>query len=653
LGCLAVLAMVLHASAQTPDWNTAGNNIISSEWFGADGSSIVPLQIRHDAGDQPIELYSTGDANPEVFLTPTLTGIDYATHYDFTFDVSGNLGVGTGFSMTNPPLTKLHIGFNQATPTLGFREWMKSGLLNTEGLDGMYVGLKSEGDPETNSAIINWSDNRLAYPDPLRFTFTAGPLAPGAMATSEGMELARLLPDPSGDEGYFGIGDFNAAGVAPTERLDVVNGRVRIRQLPDDSEGEDLTKVLVVDDVDNMSDEYGVVKWRDASNLFQCDWVVQPSADVSTAYVGQSSPCPTEENNVGIGREDPFAKLDVLKEVTEGMGIDFGVRSVNAIDEGNKFAFAGFTEEAGLANVGALLSADNAERNLGVAGFAGSGGAGTDVVGGFFQADREDDSGDAIAVWGRVENMSAVGTGWAAYFEGDGFLSNGPWVYSDEELKSNIQDVTGEASLDRILTLNPKSYVFNTADHPGMGMPTGLQYGLLAQDVEEVYPELVKQVHRPAVIGPDGQVQEEAISFKAMKYEGMIADLIGAVQQQQNMIADLQEQVAACCANRGGQRTIEGGDNTGKTIETDLRVIPNPLADRTELRYTVGTEGRVRLEITDAMSRTIQVQDEGSRTTGAYVYEWNTTMLAAGTYYCTLYVNDEPLVKKAVKLNAR
>ena len=41
------------------------------------------------------------------------------------------------------------------------------------------------------------------------------------------------------------------------------------------------------------------------------------------------------------------------------------------------------------------------------------------------------------------------------------------------------------------------------------------------------------------------------------------------------------------------------------------------------------------------------------RTTGAYVYEWNTTMLAAGTYYCTLYVNDEPLVKKAVKLNVR
>jgi hypothetical protein len=27
--------------------------------------------------------------------------------------------------------------------------------------------------------------------------------------------------------------------------------------------------------------------------------------------------------------------------------------------------------------------------------------------------------------------------------------------------------------------------------------------------------------------------------------------------------------------------------------------------------------------------------------------------LSAGTYYCTLFVNDEPLVKKAVKLNER
>ncbi len=39
--------------------------------------------------------------------------------------------------------------------------------------------------------------------------------------------------------------------------------------------------------------------------------------------------------------------------------------------------------------------------------------------------------------------------------------------------------------------------------------------------------------------------------------------------------------------------------------------------------------------------------------TGVFSFRWNTLLLAAGTYHCTLYVNDEPLVKKAVKLNMR
>lgn len=631
-----------------PDWNTAGNTISFAEWFGASNSSIIPLRIRHDAGDRQIEIYSTGDALQGVFLAPTVTGFNFNGYT--SLDLSGNLGVGSDFSMTEPPLSRLSIARDQGSPTLGYRDWMRSGLLNTEGLDGMYIGLKNEGSPQSNSAIINWSDNRLAPPDPLRLTFTTSPTGSGAMATSEGLEMARILPDPNGDEGYFGIGDFNAGAASPTERLDVLNGRVRIRRLPYDTEAPDLTKVLVVDDSGDPVED-GVVKWRDASSLVPCDWIVQSGYDVSTAYSGLSNPCPNEKNNVGIGLLDPEAKLDVFKEHSEGTGTDVGIRSVVRIEDGVKHAISGTSASPGGENVGVIVNADNGGRNWGVVSYTGSGGSGTSVVSGFFQADREGDVGSAIGVWGRVVNMSGVGTDWAGYFEGRGFLSNGPWVYSDEELKSDIQDVTGSASLGRIMALNPKSYVFDIAEHPGMGMPGGLQYGLLAQEVQEIYPELVTEVDRPAVLGPDGEVQEEAISFKAMKYEGLIADLIGAVKEQQSLIADLQEQVSACCAC-GEQRTLHGPVSSNG-LETDLRIIPNPVADRTELRYTVATEGAVRLEISDANGRTIQVQDEGTRTTGTFSYGWDTTSLAAGTYFCTLYVNAEPLVKKALKLNMR
>ena len=57
LGCAAAFSTALSASAQVPDWSTGGNNITTGEWFGADGSSTIPLEIRHDA-DQPIRIYT-------------------------------------------------------------------------------------------------------------------------------------------------------------------------------------------------------------------------------------------------------------------------------------------------------------------------------------------------------------------------------------------------------------------------------------------------------------------------------------------------------------------------------------------------------------------------------------------------------------------
>jgi len=551
------------------------------------------------------------------------------------------------------------------------RPQMRNGITLTGNSDHAYLGQwydqgtdggEAEVDDNSNLVIATSEDDipsGLTHPwDNISFRHFGDldQVDDGPVNTVEGLEMMRIQPgrltDEAKVEGMVGIGDFLSAGAVPDERLHLLDKTIRLQDFgtPGLYHDDSFNRVLVVDPAD------GRVHWRDAATLGgsgACDWLVQPSYDVSTAYIGLSNPCPTQANNVGIGVQDPAAKLDVMKEIPEGMGFtDIGVRSVMRITEGVKHAFSGTTTGTGGENVGIILNSDNAARNWGVVSFTGSGGSNTGVTSGFFQADREGHAGNAVAVWGRVVNMSAVGTPWAGYFEGMGFLSNGPWVYSDEELKSDIQDVPGEASLERIVALAPKSYIFNTAEHPGMGMPDGLQYGLLSQDVEQIYPALVKQVERPAVIGPDGEVQEEPVSFRAMKYEGLIADLIGAVKHQQAMINAMQEQLNACCSNDGEQRALQGG-NGATALETDLRIVPNPVADRTELRYTLAVAGRVRLEITDGTGRVVLTQEEGSRESAAYVYGWDTTLLAPGTYHCALYVNGEQLVKKAVKLNNR
>jgi hypothetical protein len=138
-----------------------------------------------------------------------------------------------------------------------------------------------------------------------------------------------------------------------------------------------------------------------------------------------------------------------------------------------------------------------------------------------------------------------------------------------------------------------------------------------------------------------------------MEYLPLVALLIAGMQEQQDQIAQLQQDLSLCSNSGVNQGRSMSSANDFGVVETDLRIIPNPVAANTQLRYTVGTPGRVRLEVSDGMGRLIEVLEEGQRTAGEFTYHWNTSQLAPGTYYCTLLVNEEPLVKRAVKLNDR
>ena len=106
-----IIMSITLLNAQT--WDYGGDPVNgSTDWFGADNASIWPLEIRHDAGDQPIEFYTTGDAISEMWLTPTLTGVIFG---GATYDLTGNLGIGPGFSMISPPMSKPPQGLLKGT----------------------------------------------------------------------------------------------------------------------------------------------------------------------------------------------------------------------------------------------------------------------------------------------------------------------------------------------------------------------------------------------------------------------------------------------------------------------------------------------------------------------------------------------------------
>ena len=128
-------------------------------------------------------------------------------------------------------------------------------------------------------------------------------------------------------------------------------------------------------------------------------------------------------------------------------------------------------------------------------------------------------------VWKRAGNLSIPGT-----------LSEG----SDIRLKKDVSTITG--SLDRICKLRPVHYVWKD------DKTDRVQTGLIAQEVEHVFPELVdiEADARPA-IDPETGEPTGAPQYPdqlSVRYTQLTAHLIDAIQEQQVMIEDLKARLS-------------------------------------------------------------------------------------------------------------
>ncbi|MEI7670039.1 MAG: hypothetical protein WCJ33_08145, partial [Pseudomonadota bacterium] len=82
--------------------------------------------------------------------------------------------------------------------------------------------------------------------------------------------------------------------------------------------------------------------------------------------------------------------------------------------------------------------------------------------------------------------------------------------------------------------------------YANMNLPIGNQYGLVAQDIETVLPELVTKTSFESLIKNDGESKptEATIDYKCVNYIGLIPVLVSAIQEQQKEIELLKKQVA-------------------------------------------------------------------------------------------------------------
>jgi len=93
---------------------------------------------------------------------------------------------------------------------------------------------------------------------------------------------------------------------------------------------------------------------------------------------------------------------------------------------------------------------------------------------------------------------------------------------SDERLKDNIAPISG--CLDKVLSLDAIEFDWNDKQETY----TGHDIGLIAQQVQKIAPEIVT---------------ERSDGYLAMKYEKIVPLLVGAIQEQDVLLDDLESQV--------------------------------------------------------------------------------------------------------------
>jgi hypothetical protein len=220
-------------------------------------------------------------------------------------------------------------------------------------------------------------------------------------------------------------------------------------------------------------------------------------------------------------------------------------------------------------------------------------------------------------------------------------------IFSDGKLKNNVSDLTDAMNI--ISKLKPKTYNFKQGEYAGLGFPKQKQYGLIAQELEVLLPELVSTSPMPVRTGSNGERIREDV--KSVNYTALIPLLIKATQEQQ------QENAALKVENKSQQKQIDElcqvvvelkNGRTGSVTVTSAYLeqnSPNPVNGSTVIRYSIPeTSTLARLVLTNAKGQVVKAVSLGNG--GAGQVNLTTSMLATGIYTYSFWVGGKQVDSK-------
>jgi hypothetical protein len=329
--------------------------------------------------------------------------------------------------------------------------------------------------------------------------------------------------------------------------------------------------------------------------------------------------------NVGIGTITPVKAQLEVKHVNQQSNYSRAIYASGYSTNSN------ISWNAGIEGVGGAICS-NAE-SYGVRGFADNGKA----FGGFFKARLlAGCNGLAMGVYGE-------GDSYAGFFVGKVHITGNLTGPSDIMLKENVTLLN--SMMGKIKLLRPSSFTFKTTTYPGMHLPEGAQMGVIAQELETVFPELVETAAGVRSTDADGGVVTEIPDHKTVNYLQLIPVLIAGMQEQQQQIEQLQAQVKAL-GGRVAPATPNAEDKNAVVLNQN---VPNPFAESTLISFNIPEQTKLaQLQITTLDGKpvkTVRLNQTGPGTVRVYGSD-----LGSGVYMYTLLADGKVLeTKKMVK----
>ncbi len=239
---------------------------------------------------------------------------------------------------------------------------------------------------------------------------------------------------------------------------------------------------------------------------------------------------------------------------------------------------------------------------------------------------------------------------------GSAVASGGNWQASDRRLKREVREI-GDA-LKIVQNLRGVKYSYQSDAYPTLGLSDKQEYGFIAQEVEEVMPEAVR----------DAEINEsQDVEFKVMQYTQIIPVLTEAIKEQQviiddqedrlieqyeinanyeKLIANLEARLSALEENaQGGKRaSINRAVKTAEGISLRQN-FPNPFNGETVVEYTIPVDMKAAsLTVYDLTGK--QQLNSIELAPGSGEITLNAESLAPGVYFYTIEQYNQTLARQ-------